>query len=91
MRSMLSMLSAFLLTLSSFSAASRPEFSIAGFSRHATASAAQSAQVFERSGNLKQDVLDWVEYLPRDQNLYRIPAQGELDVWRQVINAIQSG
>jgi 3D (Asp-Asp-Asp) domain-containing protein len=91
MRPMLSMLSVFLLTLSSFSATPLPAFSIPGFSHGATVSTAQSAQVFERSGNLKQDVLDWVEYLPRDENLYRVPTQAELDAWRQVINAIQSG
>src|SRR5829696_5907394 len=46
-------------------------------SGHNLISIVQSAQVFERSGNLKTDVLDWAaqEFLPRDQNLYRIPTQ----------------
>jgi 3D (Asp-Asp-Asp) domain-containing protein len=90
-RSLISLLSAFLLTLSSFSANSGPAFSVAGFSYRAAVATAQSGQVFERSGNLKQDVLDWIEYLPRDQNLYRIPTQPEINTWRQVMNAIQGG
>lgn len=53
----------------------------------------QTAQVYERSGNLKTYVLDWVagEYLPKDQDLYRVPTRQELDTWRQVIAAMQSG
>jgi 3D (Asp-Asp-Asp) domain-containing protein len=60
---------------------------------HSSVSLSQTGQVFERSGNFKQDVLDWVanEYLPKDQNGYKVPTRQELDVWRQAIAALQSG
>src|SRR5205085_12093729 len=51
----------------------------------------QSTQVFERTGNLKQDILDRVAYLSQDQNQYRVPSSNDLDVWRQVIDTIYSG
>lgn len=53
----------------------------------------QTAQVYERNGNLKTYVLDWVagEYLPKDQDLYRVPTGQELGTWRQVVAAMQSG
>lgn len=53
----------------------------------------QTAQVYEMSGNLKTYVLDWVagEYLPKDQDLYRVPTGQDINTWRQIIAAMQSG
>jgi hypothetical protein len=50
----------------------------------------QTAQVYEMSGNLKTYVLDWVagEYLPKDQDLYRVPTGQGINTWRQVIAAM---
>lgn len=56
-------------------------------------SSVPSGSVIERSGHLKGDILDWAadEYLPRDSNRYRVPAKGDLDIWRQVISAMLLG
>ena len=64
-----------------------------GSSYNSTTSSAQNAQVFELSGNLKQDILDPAAqtFLPRDQDLYRIPTSSDLNVWRQVISAMLHG
>lgn len=60
---------------------------------HNSVALPQGAQVFERSGNLKTYVLDWVveEFLPKDQNGYRVPTRQDLDTWRQAVAAIQNG
>jgi 3D (Asp-Asp-Asp) domain-containing protein len=90
MRSTPSILAALFLLLNSFSGSLKFTSPAFEFPHHATL-VAQAAPVFEYTGNLKQDVLDWIEYLPKDQNLYRIPTQSNLGTWRQVINAIQVG
>jgi hypothetical protein len=52
-----------------------------------------SAAVYDRTGNLKTWVLDWIkpEMLPDGGNRYRVPTAQDLDVWRQVVGYFYTG